>query len=46
MTVWNVMLVGKTNLTHAMRIPHTPSIVKSAGASEMPKPRRYPESIS
>ena len=40
MIVRKVRLCGKTNSIHAMRMPHTPSIVSSAGASEIPKPRR------
>lgn len=40
MIVRKAWLCGKTNSIHAMRMPHTPSIVSSAGASEIPKPRR------
>ena len=40
MMVWKVRLWGKTRYTHASRVPQTPNIVSSAGASEMPNPRR------
>lgn len=40
MIVREVRFCGKTNSIHAMRMPHTPRIVSSAGASEIPKPRR------
>lgn len=29
-----------------MRTPHTPTMVSSAGAREIPNPRRYPAMIS
>ena len=40
MTEWKVCTLAKTVLTHNILIPHTPSIVSTAGVSDMPKPRR------
>ena len=40
--VRKVRLMGNTNCIHAIRMPHTPTMVRMAGVSEIPKPRRYP----
>ena len=42
----NVRCAGNTNAIQVMRTPTTPITVSSAGTSEMPKPRRYPDMTS
>lgn len=38
MIVWKFRLCGNTKRIHPILIPQTPTIVKSAGTNEMPKP--------
>ena len=44
--VRNVMFCDKTSCIQAIRTPHTPIIVRIAGTSENPNPRRYPDITS
>ena len=46
MIVRNVLCDGNTVKIHSILTPHTPMIVRMAGAREMPKPRRYPDIFS